>query len=70
LGANLAGPTLNANVSYQWRIGNQGFISLGLMGGIYGIEDGYEYDYWDERYYSRNVEIPYLLPTLSFDYRF
>lgn len=69
LGANAVAPTINGNISYQWRIGNQGFISLGLVGGIIGTEE-YTYDYWEDRYYNKYVEIPYLLPTLSFDYRF
>ena len=66
-GVNLLAPTFNANVSYQWRIRNQWFISLGLMGGIFESEE-YVYDY--NQYRLRNVDYPYLLPTLSFNYNF
>ena len=59
-GINAAGPTLNSNLGYQWKIGNQGFVSAGVMGGIFSL-----YDYW-----YGYVEYPYILPTVAIDFRF
>ena len=63
LGLNALGPSLNGNLSYQWRVGNQGFITAGLMAGMFYTEE-YYYDYY------RTTELPYILPTIAFDYRF
>ena len=60
---NLLGPSLNGNLSYQWRVGNQGFITAGLMAGMFYTEE-YYYGYY------RTTELPYILPTIAFDYRF
>jgi len=60
VGLNLAGPTLNGNLSYQWKIGNQSFVTAGIMTGIfYAYDDWYGYE-----------EYPYILPTVAIDYRF
>ena len=63
-GLNVVGPTLNGNLSYHWKVGNQVFISAGVMAGIFSTE---YYDYWYGYTYE---EIPYIFPTIAFDYRF
>ena len=69
-------PCINGTLLYQWRMGNQGFISFGLMAGVNSYlttPDEWEYDsttntYVEgEEYQEAN---PYILPVLCFDYRF
>ena len=58
-------PSINGSLLYQWRMGDQGFFSLGLMAGVYSIYD----DAYAEAMDSRTA-IPYVLPVICFDFRF
>ena len=51
-------PSINGSLLYQWRMGDQGFISSGLMLGVNDI------------YVEGDGSHGYVLPVLCFDYRF
>ena len=56
IGITFGGPSLNGALTYQWQVGNRGFVSWGLMGGFVT-----EFDVYD---------VPYIFPTVSYDIRF
>ncbi|MBC8550708.1 MAG: hypothetical protein ISR95_02780 [Candidatus Marinimicrobia bacterium] len=58
LGFDGDGPAMNSSLNYQWRIGNQAFLSAGIMGGFFTVYD------------RRHYQVPYVSPLLAFDYRF
>ena len=55
--------TMNASYLYQWRISNQGFLSVGLMAGIFTL-------YFGKNQVDKTKDIRYILPVLTYDYRF
>ena len=70
-------PSLHVALNYQWKISQQGFLSLGLCGGMFWLETYnyysyydyyYDYYYWDNFYTTEAY--PYIIPTISYDYRF
>ena len=55
--------TMNISCLYQWRISNQGFLSVGLMAGIFTL-------YFEDKQVDKTKDIRYILPVLTYDYRF
>ena len=55
--------TMNASYLYQWRISNQGFLSVGLMAGVFTL-------YFVDNQVNKTKAIRYILPVLTYDYRF
>ena len=55
--------TMNVSCLYQWRISNQGFLSVGLMAGIFTL-------YFEDKQVDKTKDIRYILPVLTYDYRF
>ena len=55
--------TFNTSLLYQWRIGKQSFLSLGLMSGIYQV-------YFGEKQTNKIYTGEYILPVIAYDYRF
>ena len=55
--------TMNVSCLYQWRISNQGFLSVGLMAGIFTL-------YFEDNQVDKTKDIRYILPVLTYDYRF
>ena len=60
--------SFNSALNYQWKLNNNLFISLGIMGGMF----------WDNYDVCNNGggcvgsfrNVQYILPTISFDFRF
>ena len=55
--------TMNVSCLYQWRISNQGFLSVGLMAGVFTL-------YFVDNQVNKTKDIRYILPVLTYDYRF
>ena len=57
-------PTIHSNLCYQWKFENNTFLSLGIMGGYFWVEDYDDYGDLD------TIAYPYIFPTISYDFRF
>ena len=55
--------TFNASLLYQWRIGKQSFLSIGLMCGIFQV-------YFGKKQTNKIFTGEYILPVITYDYRF
>ena len=55
--------TFNTSLLYQWRIGKQSFLSVGLMSGIYQV-------YYGAKRTNKIYTGEYILPVITYDYRF
>ena len=55
--------TFNTSLLYQWRIGKQSFLSVGLMSGIYQV-------YFGKKQTNKIYTGKYILPVITYDYRF
>ena len=63
-----ARPSINSALNCQWKLNNNLFISLGIMGGMFWDRDDVCYNGWSCE--SRIGTKQYILPTISFDFRF
>ena len=55
--------TFNTSLLYQWRIGKQSFLSVGLMSGIFQV-------YFGKKQTNKIFTGEYILPVITYDYRF
>ena len=64
--------TYHGSINYQLKIGPQSFLSWGIMGGYYWNEDIYVYSSQNGisgMHHEYSIE-HYMLPTISYDFRF